>query len=197
MRAAGARVPAGAWCAARRSAGAGPGRAGGYWAEDRVTWRGELVASGSPAPCHHLPAQAARASSLARANTGSPAKGRGRRTGAGRGAPGRIRVVSPRGNLRCHSAGGNEGGGGPKGKCSLRAPQGCGGRSLASCPPRREPPTARREPRNLSAFHARVPAPETARHPWPGLRWPVASLALAAGGARLVPVTHFGASAAR
>lgn len=87
--------------------------------------------------------------------------------------------------------------GGPKGKCSLRAPGGCGGRSLASCPPRRAPPTAHQGPRNLSAFHSWVPAPETARHPWPGPRWPGASLALAAGGARPVPVTHFGASAAR
>ncbi|CAK7319303.1 hypothetical protein VULLAG_LOCUS21808 [Vulpes lagopus] len=38
------------------------------------------------------------------------------------------------------------------------------------------------------------PAPGPAR---PGPRWPRASLALAAGGARPVPVTHFAASAAR
>lgn len=100
-RAVGARVPAGAWCAARRGAGAGPGRVGVCWTEGCVTWPGELVASGSPAP-RHLPGSA---------RTGSPAKGRGRRTGAGRGAPGRIRVVSPRGNLRHRRrAGGNEGG---------------------------------------------------------------------------------------
>lgn len=46
----GARVPAGAWCAARQSAGAGPGRAGGLWAEGGVTWQGELVASGPLPP---------------------------------------------------------------------------------------------------------------------------------------------------
>lgn len=189
----GARVPAGAWCAARQSAGAGPGRAGGRWAEGGVTWQGELVASGSAAPCHLL-AQAARASSPPRASTGSPAKRRGRRTGAGRRAPGRVRVVSPRGNLRCGRAGGNEGWGRRESVAS-RA-QSCGGRSLARCPPRRAPPTARQGPRNFSAFHARVPAPETAQRPWPGPRWPRASLALAACGVRPVPVTHLGARAA-
>ena len=109
-RAVGAHVPAEAWCAARRSASAGQGRAGGRWAEGSVTWQDESVAGGSAAPCHLL-AQAARASSPARAGTGSPAERRGRRTGAGPRAPGRIRVVSPRGNLRCGRAGGNEGGG--------------------------------------------------------------------------------------
>ena len=167
--------------------------AGGRWAEGGVTWQGELVASGSAAPCHLL-AQAARASSPPRASTGSPAKRRGRRTGAGRGAPGRVRVVSPRGNLRCGRAGGSEGGGRRESVAS-RAPS-CGGRSLARCPPRRAPPTARRGSRNFSAFHARVPAPETAQSPWPGPRWPRASLALAVCGVRPVPVTHLGARAA-
>lgn len=65
--------------------------------------------AGFAAP-RHSPASAARASFPARASTGCPAKGRGRRTGAGPGALGRIRAVSPRGNLRCRRAGGNEGG---------------------------------------------------------------------------------------
>lgn len=180
--------------AARRSAGTGLGHAGGHWAEDGVTWRGELVASGSAAPWH-LPFQAPRAFSLARANTSSPAKGRGRRTGAGRGAQGRIRVVSPRGNLRCHRAGGNDGGQRESVTFAHPEPAEAGPWRAAS---REGRPQQRDESRaTLSAFHARVPAPETARHPWPGLRWPVASLAPTSGGARLVPVTHFGASAAR
>lgn len=87
--------------------------------------------------------------------------------------------------------------GGQKGKCSLRAPGGCGGQCLAHCPSGRAPPTARQGPSNLGAFHAWVPAQETAQNPGPGPRWPGASLAPAAGGAQPVPVTHFGASAAR
>lgn len=124
-----------------------------------------------------------------------PSKGEGAEKWGGARSPGkdprsfpeRKSPLPPRGRKR----------GGPKGKCSLRAPGGCGGRPLASCPPRRAPPTAHQGPRNLGAFHAWVPAQETARHRWPGPRWPGASLALAAGGARPVPVTHFGASPAR
>lgn len=83
----------------------------------------------------------------------------------------------------------------PRGRKPGRAKAEC--RPRASCRPPRTPPTALRGARNLSAFHDRVPAPETAWHPWPGPRWPLASLALAAGGARPVPVTHFGARAAQ
>ncbi|XP_057344692.1 bcl-2-binding component 3, isoforms 3/4-like [Manis pentadactyla] len=168
--------------------------AGGCWALGSVTWRNESGASGSAAP-RHLPARAARACSLGPASTSSPAKGRGAESWGGARNPGkdprsfpeRKSPLPPRRRKP----------GGQKGKCSLRAPGGCGGRCLAHRPSGRAPPTARQGPSNLGAFHAWVPAQETARNPGPGPRWPGASLAPAAGGAQPVPVTHFGASAAR
>lgn len=116
----GARVPAGAWCAARQSAGAGPGRAGGRWAEGGVTWQGELIARGSAAPCHLL-AQAARPSSPPWASTGSSKEegaenwGGARSPGKSpRGFPERKSPLRPRGRKR---------GRGAKGKCSLSRPE--------------------------------------------------------------------------
>lgn len=74
----------------RQQHGARRGRALGVWGRRTASHGGASCGQRLSGPCH-LPA---------RAGTGSPAEGRGRRPGAGRGAPGRIRVVSPRGNRR-------------------------------------------------------------------------------------------------
>lgn len=78
-----------------------------------------------------------------------------------------------------------------------REPRGCGGLVPGTAPAAEGAPNSAPRTAQLERLSRPVPAPEPAWHPWPGPRWLGASLALAAGAARPVPVTHFGASAAR
>ncbi|XP_045708641.1 basic proline-rich protein-like [Phyllostomus hastatus] len=87
--------------------------------------------------------------------------------------------------------------GGPKGKCSPASPAAAGGLVPGTMPAAEGAPNSAPRTAQLERLSRPVPAPEPAWHPWPGPRWLGASLALAAGAARPVPVTHFGASAAR
>lgn len=140
----------------RGAAGRGPGARVGSLGGGPRHMAGRVSDQWGSAAPRHLLARAARASSPARANTGSPARGRGRRTGGARSPgkdprsfPGRKPPLPPRGRKQ---------GGGAKRKCSLRAPHDRGGRFLA-CRPPQSAPHRRAEGRATRAPSATRPPP--------------------------------------